>query len=346
MWARIRSLLGTVSCCSIIVTAICVLQSARATTIWIDTDPSIGSPIREVDDGFALVLAFHCPELTITGISTTYGNASVRRTTAVAQDLVHRFGAVARLDAAAVHEGATSSRDLGMSTVATDALAFALRRERLTYVALGPLTNLGTLVRLHPDLVNRIDRVIFVGGQSGPGPISLSPNRALQIHDANVFKDPAAVRIVMESRLPILLTPIATASQLSLNEAEMKKLNASGEPGRYLYRNSRAWLWFWTRIARREGGPIFDALAVVAAIRPDLLLTETRTATDSQGRLVVSRRHGRMVRWCSNFAPRTKAFVIERLTRVSDPEGKALRGSLPQRSHPSPAIRSAPLRSR
>jgi pyrimidine-specific ribonucleoside hydrolase len=59
---------------------------------WIDTDPSIGPPWREVDDAFALLLAFRCPELRIVGISTTYGNAPLRRTTAVGRDLVRRFG--------------------------------------------------------------------------------------------------------------------------------------------------------------------------------------------------------------------------------------------------------------
>jgi inosine-uridine nucleoside N-ribohydrolase len=44
--------------------------------VWIDTDPSIGAPWREVDDAFALLLAFQSPELEIVGISSTYGNAA------------------------------------------------------------------------------------------------------------------------------------------------------------------------------------------------------------------------------------------------------------------------------
>src|SRR5688572_6609634 len=60
---------------------------ASATRVWIDTDPSIGAPYREVDDGFALVLAFHSPERKIAGLSTTYGNAKVTRATEVARDL-------------------------------------------------------------------------------------------------------------------------------------------------------------------------------------------------------------------------------------------------------------------
>ena len=36
---------------------------AGAETVWIDTDVSIGSPIREVDDAYALVLALRSPEI-------------------------------------------------------------------------------------------------------------------------------------------------------------------------------------------------------------------------------------------------------------------------------------------
>ncbi|HEX4629961.1 MAG TPA: nucleoside hydrolase, partial [Chthoniobacterales bacterium] len=72
----------------------------EATTVWIDTDVSIGSPFREVDDAFALLLAIRSPNLEIAGISTSYGNASLRATTTAARDLVSKFDP--RLD---VHPG-------------------------------------------------------------------------------------------------------------------------------------------------------------------------------------------------------------------------------------------------
>jgi pyrimidine-specific ribonucleoside hydrolase len=124
------------------VLAVCGSAFAR-TNIWIDTDPSLGAPWREVNDAFALMLAFRSPEVRIVGISTTYGNAGVKRTTAVAHDLVRRFGA------SHIHPGAESPRDRSRQTSATEALAAALRKRRLTYVALGPLTNLAAFCRLH-----------------------------------------------------------------------------------------------------------------------------------------------------------------------------------------------------
>ena len=125
-----------------------------ATAVWIDSDVSIGSPIREVDDAYALVLAFHSPEIRIAGLSTSYGNAPLGHTTHVAQDIVRRFGAPAGLSVAKVYAGARSAADLGRRTEASNALAAALEKGRLTYIALGPLTNLATFLRLHPTLAS------------------------------------------------------------------------------------------------------------------------------------------------------------------------------------------------
>ena len=65
---------------------------AEMTNVWIDTDPSIGVPFHEADDGFALIQAFHSPELRIRGISTSYGNAGLATTTRIAREIAGRFG--------------------------------------------------------------------------------------------------------------------------------------------------------------------------------------------------------------------------------------------------------------
>jgi inosine-uridine nucleoside N-ribohydrolase len=257
-------------------------QAQSRTAVWIDTDPSIGAPWREVDDAFALLFAFQCPELEIFGITSTYGNAGLRRTTVVARDLAHRFGA-----AAPVFEGAASPRDSAARTAATDALARELRARKLTYVALGPLTNLAAFLHLHPQLARNIERVIIVGGQSPDRPPRFGPNRSHRIHDANVFKDPASAAKVLQAGIPITLAAIETAPQLALTRDDLEQLRGGGPGGRFLYAKTRVWLWFWTKYVREPGGLVFDVLAVLPAIRPGLLKTERRFAkVDEAGNLI------------------------------------------------------------
>jgi inosine-uridine nucleoside N-ribohydrolase len=292
-------------------------QGAVAASVWIDSDVSIGSPLREVDDAYALVLALHSPELRIAGMSTTYGNAPLGHTTRAAQNLVRRLGRGARLRDADIYPGARSASGLGRRSAASDALAAALEERKLIYIALGPLTNLATFLRLHPDLAHRIERVIFVGGQLTGTSLALGPNQSFRIHDANVFKDPAATAVVLQSRIPLSLLPVATVSKLLLNAADLRQLEGGGGAANYLSRRSRIWLWFWTNIVKANGGAIFDAPAFVAVIKPELLSIEKRYARMSyRGDLLVTARRtngARPVQYCTAFQPRTKRFVMQRL---------------------------------
>ena len=297
----------------------CVYEATARTSVWIDTDPAIGPPWREVDDAFALLLAFHSPEVRIAGISSTYGNVGLTRTTTVARDLARRFGRPARLTASNVYAGASSPSDTTKRTAATDALAAALRRTRLTYVALGPLTNLAAFLNLYPELSGRIERVIFVGGRSPGQQLTFGPTGSLRVHDANVFKHPAAAAAVLRSSIPIVLAPVEISSQLALTREDLRRLRASGPAGDYLFRRTRIWLWFWTSFVREKGAPVFDVLAILPAIQEGLLVTEERFAKlDARSDLVAHRKreHGsKPVRFGGAVRPNTKALVVRRLQR-------------------------------
>ena len=300
---------------------LCLTRTLQAGTVWIDTDVSIGSPIREVDDAYALLLAFHSPEIRIAGISTTYGNASLGHTTRVARDFVQQFGAPAGLRSTDVFAGADSTRARAQRSAASEALALALRKEKLTYVALGPLTNLATFLQLHPELAGRIERVVFLGGRAPGDALALRPNHSFHIHDANVFKDPAAAEALLRSQISLILLPIETSKRLQIDENDLKELSRSGPAGDYLARRSKVWLWFWTKFVKTDGGPIFDALAVVSVTRPELLTMKTKYARMDGANLIVMARQtngSRPVQCCTGFAPELKGFVTRRLvTRQS-----------------------------
>jgi pyrimidine-specific ribonucleoside hydrolase len=296
---------------------LCLAGGSHAATVWIDTDVSIGSPFREVDDAFALILAFHSPELRIAGLSTTYGNAPLGQTTRAARNLVRRFGRSAGLTVDDVFAGAGSASDLGRRSSASDALAALLQKQKVTYVALGPLTNLATFLQLHPKMASRIERIIFVGGQTPGSSLAFGPRRSFHIHDANVFKDSVATGTVLRSNIPLTLVPIETGSHLMVDGADLHALEKNGGAGIYLSRQSRIWLWFWTHIMKTDGGPIFDALAIVPTARPELLSIQKRYARlDRAGNLVVTphrRKGSRPVRYCTGFVPETKRVVMQRL---------------------------------
>jgi inosine-uridine nucleoside N-ribohydrolase len=289
-----------------------IVSRCAAETIWIDTDVAIGSPFRDVDDAFALLLAARSPNLTIAGVSATYGNASLRTTTAAARLVLSKMNS--RL---AVYPGAESPRDRARQTEASEALAATLRQKStLTYIALGPLTNLAAFQAIHPDLARRIKRVVFIGGTTAETTLRFGSRHPIRIHDANVIKDPAAVAQVLRSKVPITLVPAETAARLTVNATMLHSMR--GDPaGDFVQKKSRFWLWFWTKFVGTEGGPIFDAAAILAVEEPDQVPGEAGFATiDSGGNLIFSksRRPGaRAVSFATRISRGAQEFVAERL---------------------------------
>ena len=65
-------------------------------------------------------------------------------------------------------------------------------------------------------MADRIERVIFVGGQASRSDLAFGPHRSFHIHDANVFKDSKATAVVLRSGIPFTLVPISTGSDLTV----------------------------------------------------------------------------------------------------------------------------------
>jgi inosine-uridine nucleoside N-ribohydrolase len=266
-----------------LLTFVCAVAADAATAVWIDTDPAIGPPWREVDDAFALLLALRSPELRLVGISSTYGNAPLPRTSRVTRELVRRFGQVQ------VFDGASSAADRARESSATQALNAALRREKnLTYIALGPLTNLATFLRLHPQQASRIRRVVLLGGLRSEADLVLGPSGWPRISDANIVKDPASASEVLRSGIPVTVGPIAAASCVRLSRSAWQEI-ARGPAGDYLRPRTHVWLWFWSCVSGTEGGPLFDVLPLVAVARPDLVGSDISYARiDDRGALLIT----------------------------------------------------------
>lgn len=286
----------------VIAVACCVTASTSSAvvTVWIDTDPAIGAPWRDADDAFALIHAFRSPNVRIAGISTSYGNAELDTTTRVARDLVKRFCATP----ISVVEGAHGPSDIASRKPAADALAATLQREpHLTYVALAPLTNLATFHSLHPELFDRIDRVVFVGGESSPEALRFGSGGWLKIHDANVVKDRLAVEQVLATRVPITLAPAEVGAQITVDRAQMQRIATSSPAGAFLAGNTRVWLWFWTFALQHRGGALFDLFGMLAVTTPDAVRSRAAFARCDEHLIFSAERQpgSRPVTVCTGF---------------------------------------------
>ena len=243
---------------ALVLAAACVMTRAAPATIpvWIDTDPAVGEPDRDVDDGLALLQAFRSPELDIRGVSVVFGNAELDRGLPIARRLVRDFGPK-RLR---VYRGAAKASDLAHETDASRALAAALKTAPLTILALGPATNVATVLTKHPELAARVTRVIAVAGRR-PGQRFTTGTANAQGHrDFNFELDPEAFQRLLDARVELVLAPFEISSKIWLKAPDLDRLPLS------LAAPARQWLSLWGRLFGVDGFNPFDTLAVAYAI--------------------------------------------------------------------------------
>ncbi|HEV8641858.1 MAG TPA: nucleoside hydrolase [Methylomirabilota bacterium] len=250
------------------------------TTVLIDTDPGI-------DDALALLLAWGSHGVEVEAITTVAGNVAVERgTTNVFRLLALRrpqprpavaVGAarpLARpLQTAARYHGEDGLGDLDdwppvtlapISQSAAGLIAETARRlgERLTLVALGPLTNLALALAADRAALAGVDRVVVMGGAVDV------PGNVTPTAEFNMHVDPDAAGRVFTADLPIDLVPLDATRQATLARADLEAALAK-TPGPLASRIAA----FTRRAFRLDGGAMYlhDPLAVAAAADPTLV---------------------------------------------------------------------------
>lgn len=258
-------------------------QSARPIDVWLDVDTSTGvtrERPRDIDDGLALIYAFHSPELTIHGVSVTYGNADIDDAVPIAQNIVTRFGPAGL----GVYRGAAGPDDLSNPTPAVVALAQALSQRPLTILALGPATNVAAVIRQHPEVKKNIAAVVLCAARR-PGFDFHPPGRPeVKFPDFNFEKDPAAMQLLIDSGVPIVFGGYEVSHDTWLTRTDLQGLAAAGtDTGKWIATTSDYWLTMWETALRLPGFNPFDALCVDYLTRPQSYDAVPMTAFVTQG---------------------------------------------------------------
>jgi inosine-uridine nucleoside N-ribohydrolase len=286
------------------------------TPIVIDCDPGH-------DDAIAILLALASPEVELIGVTTVAGNQTLDKTTRNAlvtleiagrSDIPVAVGAEAPLrrdlrTAAHVHgETGLDGPELPEPSArpvdahAADFLAELIgqwsggaggeaadARPGVVLVPTGPLTNLALMLERHPDVPDRLERIVWMGGAIGQGNITPAA-------EFNAFVDPEAAAAVFASGIPSTMVGLDVTHQALFTRAHAERLRGTGRAGRFVAELSDFFQTFHERSYGFDGSPIHDAMAVAHVIDPTLLTTrhanvavETRS-DHCDGRTVVDLR--------------------------------------------------------
>lgn len=210
------------------------MSGARPVILDVDTG---------VDDALAILLAVRHPALDVRAITCTGGNAPLAQVVTNTLRVLDAAGAGAIPVAAGAHRplleapqhaaaihGSDGLADLGLPDSArTPEPVHAvelLRRtleaseEPLTIISLAPLTNIALLLRMHPEVVDRIDRVVMMGGAVGTG-------NATAAAEFNVWHDPEAAAIVLGAGLDVLMYGLEPFYRVGVSHDDVEQLLAA-----------------------------------------------------------------------------------------------------------------------
>ena len=264
----------------------------------IDTDPGI-------DDALALLLAWSSPELSVQALTTVAGNVPVDLATRNAWRMLQlrapdprpilAEGAAAPLRRP-LHTATDYHGDDGLGDVpdwpaaperpatanGIDVLLEHARRlgERLTVIALGPLTNLAHVLERDAGALRGVGRIVAMGGAVDvPGNVSGTDA------EFNMHVDPDAARIVFDAGLPLTLVPLDATRQAVLTRGELEDALAC-YPGRIAERvrafTACGFTEKGTTVVR--GMTLHDPLAVGVAADPSVVTcTPARLVVGAEG---------------------------------------------------------------
>jgi pyrimidine-specific ribonucleoside hydrolase len=277
------------------------------TPILLDCDPGH-------DDAVAILLALATPAIELVGITTVGGNADLDHVTENALRVLALAGrpdvpvaAGARhplrgpLHTAPHVHGESGLEGPALPAAASEAVAedgieFMARLlgeadRPLTLVPTGPLTNIALLLQRHPEVRERIERIVLMGGSMTEGNITPSA-------EFNIWVDPEAADVVFRSGLPLTMIGLDVSHQSIVWEAEYKAWATNGGRCSTLIAGLLGYFQaFHERVYGWAGTPIHDAITIANIAHPGLVttvpyavaieldgtLTRGRTVVDTRG---------------------------------------------------------------
>ena len=249
--------------------------------IIIDGDPGI-------DDAVALALtSAHKSELNLLAFTTVAGNQGIERVTTNALKLTTFLGLedvpVAKgmdcplirevLDAGYVH-GSTGLGDCQLpetdkKLVPENAVVFMANLiknlpegEKVTLVPIGPLTNISMLLKVFPEVKERIEMICLMGGATVGGNVTTTG-------EFNIWEDPEAAQMVFAAGVPIVMVGLDVTNRCGFNRDQVKVLMDSTNPRTHAYGEM---LDFYFRSPVYFGSPVVavhDAVVITYLLHPE-----------------------------------------------------------------------------
>ncbi|KEQ24811.1 nucleoside hydrolase [Paenibacillus tyrfis] len=254
-----------------------------------------------IDDALAILYALKAPAVRVEGITTVFGNISVRQATDNTLRLLRLADAgyevpvvqgaegplVRKLEGSfATHvHGVNGIGNVELPPADQQPLAeaaddFIIRKadelnQELVLVTLGRLTNLAQALAKDPALPAKIKHVYVMGGTIH------SPGNVTPVAEANIWGDPEAADAVFSSGLPVTMVGLDVTMKTRLTRHHLDFLQRHGkEENRKIVDficDSMPFYFGYYRASNYflDSAPLHDPLTVLAAVEPAMMAART-----------------------------------------------------------------------
>lgn len=267
-----------------------------AQKIIIDTDPG-------QDDAVAILLALASPEIEVLGIVAVAGNVPLALTQLNARKVVELSGrevpVFAGCDRPLDRDLVTAEHVHGKTGLdgielpeprlplqdrhGVDFIIDTLRAEpagSVTLVPIGPLTNIALAFRRAPDIIDRVQRMVLMGGAY------FEVGNITPAAEFNIFVDPEAAAEVFAAGVPLVVMPLDVTHKALTSRDWVDQMRAL--PGR-CGPAVAGWTDFFERFDTAkygsEGAPLHDPCTIAWLLDPDLFQgRQINVEIETQGR--------------------------------------------------------------
>ncbi|GIU20012.1 pyrimidine-specific ribonucleoside hydrolase RihA [Shewanella sp. MBTL60-007] len=256
-------------------------QSQKVTPIILDCDPGH-------DDAISLILAMSSSALKPLAVTTSAGNQTPDKTLNNAlriltllerHDVPVAAGApkpLARELIIADNVHGESGLDgpklpdpafepLSISGIELMAQKVRESDEAVTLVPSGPLTNIALFLATYPELHNKIERIVLMGGAAEAG--NWTPAA-----EFNIFVDPEAADMVFKSGIPITMCGLDITHQAQIMDEDIERIRTINNPVAKCVAELLDFFMIYHRDPKWgfEGAPLHDPCTIAWLLKPEL----------------------------------------------------------------------------
>jgi len=259
------------------------MASSAPKKVIIDTDPG-------TDDAIAILLALNSPELDVRALTVVPGNVTAQQglenalklaSLANRCDIPVAGGAqhplFQKLITAEFWHGKNglANVELPASKCKADArygpdLIIQLVHEyphEITLLPIGPETNIALALEKDPSIVPLVKEVIVMGGGISGGNVNAAA-------EANIYNDPEAAQIVFQAGWPLTMAGLDVGNATLFTRKHVEQLAKTHGPENDFMVAVTGFLVELSAKFGDPGAPMYDPLAIGAAIDPTIMTTK------------------------------------------------------------------------